>query len=150
MFNYCILQCIDAARDVLDTELTARAGESYNRAYGVWKIQVKDHYTFLGICPPTPPLNQHFALSWEVCVNICLGRGRWAVCRKRMMIHKGSFFSYDLQGSKHLEFQLVVWISISHNLLARGHCFLICSARCLLVLEDRSGNFSRLPRFLLR
>ena len=26
--------CIDAARDVLDTELTARAGESYNRAYG--------------------------------------------------------------------------------------------------------------------
>ncbi|XP_032242839.2 serine/threonine-protein kinase mTOR [Nematostella vectensis] len=26
--------CIDAARDLLDTELTARAGESYNRAYG--------------------------------------------------------------------------------------------------------------------
>ncbi|XP_027052994.1 serine/threonine-protein kinase mTOR [Pocillopora verrucosa] len=26
--------CIDSARDVLDTELTARAGESYNRAYG--------------------------------------------------------------------------------------------------------------------
>ena len=22
-----------------------------------------DHYTFLGICPPTPPLSQHFALN---------------------------------------------------------------------------------------
>ena len=22
-----------------------------------------DHYTFLGNCPPTPPLTQHFALS---------------------------------------------------------------------------------------
>ena len=28
-------QCIDKARDILDTELTAMAGESYNRAYGV-------------------------------------------------------------------------------------------------------------------
>ncbi|XP_033096355.1 serine/threonine-protein kinase mTOR-like [Anneissia japonica] len=27
-------QCINKARDILDTELTARAGESYNRAYG--------------------------------------------------------------------------------------------------------------------
>lgn len=27
-------QCIDKARDILDTELTAMAGESYSRAYG--------------------------------------------------------------------------------------------------------------------
>lgn len=27
-------QCIEKARDILDTELTAMAGESYNRAYG--------------------------------------------------------------------------------------------------------------------
>ncbi|GCC41974.1 hypothetical protein chiPu_0025633, partial [Chiloscyllium punctatum] len=26
--------CIDKARDLLDTELTAMAGESYSRAYG--------------------------------------------------------------------------------------------------------------------
>ncbi|BFZ23557.1 hypothetical protein BsWGS_26596 [Bradybaena similaris] len=33
--NYQLAQqCIDKARDVLDTELTAMAGESYNRAYG--------------------------------------------------------------------------------------------------------------------
>lgn len=28
-------QCIDKSRDILDTELTAMAGESYSRAYGV-------------------------------------------------------------------------------------------------------------------
>ena len=26
-------------------------------------LKVPDHYTFLGNCPPTPPLSQHFALS---------------------------------------------------------------------------------------
>ena len=25
--------------------------------------KILDHYTFLGICPPTPPQSQHFALS---------------------------------------------------------------------------------------
>ena len=25
--------------------------------------KIWDHCTFLGICPPTPPLSQHFALS---------------------------------------------------------------------------------------
>ena len=33
-----MFQCIDKARDILDTELTALAGESYNRAYGVSRI----------------------------------------------------------------------------------------------------------------
>lgn len=35
---YCVFmwfQCIDKARDLLDAELTAMAGESYSRAYGV-------------------------------------------------------------------------------------------------------------------
>ena len=27
------------------------------------KATMLDHYTFLEICPPTPPLSQHFALS---------------------------------------------------------------------------------------
>lgn len=31
----CVFQCIDKARDLLDAELTAMAGESYSRAYGV-------------------------------------------------------------------------------------------------------------------
>ena len=32
-------QCIDKARDILDTDLTAMAGESYNRAYGVYFLR---------------------------------------------------------------------------------------------------------------
>lgn len=32
-------QCIDKARDLLDAELTAMAGESYSRAYGVSILQ---------------------------------------------------------------------------------------------------------------
>lgn len=39
-FVFFSLKCIDAARDVWDTELTARAGESYNRAYGVWHFAI--------------------------------------------------------------------------------------------------------------
>lgn len=36
MPQYLVLfQCIDKARDLLDAELTAMAGESYSRAYGV-------------------------------------------------------------------------------------------------------------------
>ena len=30
--------------------------------FGLTEVKV-DHYTFLGNCPPTPPLSQHFALS---------------------------------------------------------------------------------------
>ena len=31
--------------------------------YYLVEKQDSDHYTFLGNCPPTPPLHQHFALS---------------------------------------------------------------------------------------
>ena len=34
-----------------------------------------DQFRFLGNCPPTPPLTQHFALSGEVSVNVDLGEG---------------------------------------------------------------------------
>ena len=38
--------------------------------------KVRDHYTFLGNCPPTPPLSQYFALfKWEVSVDVGLGEG---------------------------------------------------------------------------
>ena len=29
----------------------------------LYRVVALDHYTFLGNCPPTPPLSQHFALS---------------------------------------------------------------------------------------
>ena len=38
----------------------------YGLGHGVLCMAEKletDHYTFLGNCPPTPPLSQHFALS---------------------------------------------------------------------------------------
>ena len=35
MHLFFMFQCIDKSRDILDTELTAMAGESYDRAYGV-------------------------------------------------------------------------------------------------------------------
>ena len=28
------------------------------------KVKNPDHYTFLGNCPPTPPLSQHFLKVW--------------------------------------------------------------------------------------
>ena len=38
--------------------------------------QLLDHFTFLGNCPPTPPLSQHFALSKnQDSVNVGLGKG---------------------------------------------------------------------------
>ena len=38
--------------------------------------KVKDHYTFPGNCPPTPPQSQYFALyKWEVSIDVGLGKG---------------------------------------------------------------------------
>ena len=48
------------------------------------------HYTFLGNCPPTPPLSQHVALTEKCVLMLALGRGRCAVSQKRMMILVGS------------------------------------------------------------
>ena len=45
-----------------------------------------DLETCLSWLPVRGPLSQHFAL-----VNVGLGKGRWAVSQKRVMIHPGSF-----------------------------------------------------------
>lgn len=44
LFTFLFWQFIDKARDLLDTELTALAGESYSRAYGV-SLVLKYMYT---------------------------------------------------------------------------------------------------------
>ena len=47
--NYVLAQqCIDKASDILDTDLTAMAGESYNRAYGV-SIQRRKMLILFGV-----------------------------------------------------------------------------------------------------
>ena len=43
-------------------------------------------YTFLGNCPPSPPLSQHFALSEKQVLMLTYGRGRWAVSQKCITI----------------------------------------------------------------
>ena len=35
----------------------------YSGTQLIWTLSRGDFYKFLGNCPPTPPLNQHFALS---------------------------------------------------------------------------------------
>ena len=47
-----------------------------------------DHFTFLGNCPPTPTLSQHFALSEKEVLMLAYGRGTcmWAVSQKCLMI----------------------------------------------------------------
>lgn len=46
LFTFLFWQFIDKARDLLDTELTALAGESYSRAYGV-SLVLKYMHTLL-------------------------------------------------------------------------------------------------------
>ena len=36
---------------------------STDKESGIKYLESGDHYTFLGTCPPTPPISQHFALS---------------------------------------------------------------------------------------
>ena len=48
----------------------------------------EDHFTFLGNCPPTPPLSQNFALSKNYVLMLVKGRGRWAGSKKRKMIRR--------------------------------------------------------------
>ena len=42
-----------------------------------------DQSRFLGNCPPSPPISQHFALSEKrVLTFMAQGRGRWASSQK--------------------------------------------------------------------
>ena len=44
-----------------------------------------DQFRFLGNCPPTPPLTQHFALSEKYVIMLTWERGRWKVSQKPKM-----------------------------------------------------------------
>ena len=37
--------------------------------------KIWNHYTLLGICPPTPPLSQHFVLSEKWVLMLAWGGG---------------------------------------------------------------------------
>ena len=66
-------------------------------------------YTFLGNCPLTPPLSQHFALSDKKVLMLAWGRSRWAVSRKRLILQIGSAVSVsDWRTEKKKKFNLLI------------------------------------------
>ena len=77
-------QCISDARDILDTELTALVGESYNRAYSVMvSTQLLSELEEIIQCVAIPEKKQVLQQSWwdrllvsytcGVCGGICAG-----------------------------------------------------------------------------
>ena len=48
----------------------------------------KDQFRFLGNCPPTPPLSQHYHLFLTWGKMLASGRGRWAVSQKPKLMQK--------------------------------------------------------------
>ncbi len=63
--THTITQCIDNARDILDTELTALVGESYSRAYGVMvNIQLLSELEEIIHCLQDPDRKQQLQKIW--------------------------------------------------------------------------------------
>ena len=63
-FTYCV-QCINEARDILDTELSALVGESYSRAYGVMvSIQLLSELEEIILCLTAPDRKQQLQKTW--------------------------------------------------------------------------------------
>ena len=63
------------------------------------------NHTFLGICPPTPSLSQHFTLSENKVLMLVQGRGRLAVSQKHIMIqYLWRIFSWAVS-QKHIMIQ---------------------------------------------
>ena len=59
------MQCINDARDILDTELSALVGESYGRAYGVMvSIQLLSELEEIILCLTAPDRKQQLQKTW--------------------------------------------------------------------------------------
>ena len=59
------MQCINDARDILDTELSALVGESYSRAYGVMvSIQLLSELEEIILCLTAPDRKQQLQKTW--------------------------------------------------------------------------------------
>ena len=59
------LQCINDARDILDTELSALVGESYSRAYGVMvSIQLLSELEEIILCLTAPDRKLQLQKTW--------------------------------------------------------------------------------------
>ena len=70
-------QCIDSARNILDTELTALVGESYNRAYGVMvSIQLLSELEETVQCLMMPERKPQLQETWWNRLLVCGEGGR--------------------------------------------------------------------------
>ena len=56
-------------------------------------VSLIGQFSFLGNCPPTHPLSQHYALSGKLVLMLAQGRGRWAVSHKAKLIRSISYQS---------------------------------------------------------
>ena len=61
---------------------------SLRRASGTTPLKKWDQVRYLGNCPATPLLSQHFALSGKWVLMLAWGRGRWTVSQKLKLIWK--------------------------------------------------------------
>ena len=50
---------------------------------------------FLGMCPPTPPLSQHFALSEKQVLMLAYRRGRWFGFRLHLHVPFSANLGYN-------------------------------------------------------
>ena len=80
-----MFQCIDKARDIVDTDLTAMAGESYNRAYAVMvNVQMLSELEEIIQYKLVPERRQAIKEMWWERLKVCgglgwigIGVGRW-------------------------------------------------------------------------
>ena len=77
-----MFQCIDKARDIVDTDLTAMAGESYNRAYAVMvNVQMLSELEEIIQYKLVPERRQAIKEMWWERLKVCGWVGRdWGGC----------------------------------------------------------------------
>ena len=69
-----MFQCIDKARDIVDTDLTAMAGESYNRAYAVMvNVQMLSELEEIIQYKLVPERRQAIKEMWWERLKVCGG-----------------------------------------------------------------------------
>uniref|UniRef100_H3BAC3 non-specific serine/threonine protein kinase n=1 Tax=Latimeria chalumnae TaxID=7897 RepID=H3BAC3_LATCH len=80
--------CIDKARDLLDAELTAMAGESYSRAYGGCQEIVEDWQRILMV--RSLVISPHEDMrTWLKYASLCGKSGRLALAHKTLVLLLG-------------------------------------------------------------
>ena len=70
-----------------------------------FELIFSDYYTFLGNCPPTPPLSQHKHLLLTQGKTLVQGRGRWAVSQSafsKLLVSAVDYNTTEIRFQKYL------------------------------------------------